>query len=209
MKVVIILLLAVVMFHDVRAENISWEKMNELYQKSYNYENMQKTKEAIRVLSKVYESMPNDYTINYRLGWLFYLNKNYANAMEHLKTCLRVIPASIEALNTMNLVYAARNEWGNIEKQSLAVLKMDYYNQNANYWYSFALKKQKKYDMAIKVANKMLAVFPTSVTFLQERAENLYLSGKEEEGVRVFKSVVLLDPNNNTALYYLNKNRKK
>jgi len=54
----------------------------------------------------------------------------------------------------------------------------------------------------------MLAVFPTSISFLQELAENLYLSGEYVESKSVFESILILDANNETAKYYIKLYKK-
>ena len=55
------------------------------YYDSYNYEKMGDYKDAIKVLIPIYNKYPNGYTLNLRLGWLFYLSKKYQNALDHYK----------------------------------------------------------------------------------------------------------------------------
>ncbi len=38
-------------------------------------------KDAISVFIPLYEKYPRGYTVNLRLGYLFFLNKNYENAI--------------------------------------------------------------------------------------------------------------------------------
>jgi tetratricopeptide (TPR) repeat protein len=136
---------------------------------------------------------------------LYYLAGNYANSVNHLNTALLTYPYSVEVLNTLNLVNVARLDWDKVESQSINIFKIDYYNYYANYWYSVALMRQKKYDQAIKVTDKMLAVFPTNVVFLNILAESNYLNGNTADALNVFESVVILDKDNETAKYYLGK----
>lgn len=175
------------------------------YYKSYDHEQQKQYEEAVKDLSAVYKTYPNTYTVNYRMGWLFYLNRNYSNALEHLKKALAISPGAIEVMNTITLVHAAKEDWAKVEEESLAVLKIDYYNPDANYWYSRSLRMQKKYELAIKVDRKMLSVYPTSVTFLQELGESLFLDNKKEESASVFNSIKILNPKNTVADEYLKK----
>ena len=188
---------------------MSYKDIQNAYKKSYDYEIMQKYDKAIKALSDVYKAYSDSYTLNYRLGWLYYLNKNYTNAYNHLAKALVVFPSSIEVLNTIDLIYAATMEWEKLEANALKIIQIDYYNDYANYWYSYALKKQGKLDLAIKVDYKMLALFPSSVSFLTELAENLYLSGNIKEAEAKFKDVLILDTMNETAKYYLKQIEKK
>ena len=136
----VLVLLTVVIF----ADEMPIKDVQSAYKKSYDYEIMEKYDKAINVLGEVYRNYPDTYTVNYRLGWLYYLNKKYTNALENLQKALNVFPSSVEVLNTIDLVYAAQEEWSKLEGNAMRVIQIDYYNNYANYWYSFALKKQGK-----------------------------------------------------------------
>jgi len=125
--------------------------------------------------------------------------------MKNLETALKAYPYSIEVMNTINLVYVAQADWDKVEVQSTKVMKIDHYNYYANYWYSVALMRQKKYDQAIKTADKMLAVFPSNVVFLNILAESKFLKGEKDEALKIFAGVIILDKDNETAKYYLGR----
>jgi tetratricopeptide (TPR) repeat protein len=110
-------------------------------------------------------------------------------------------------MNTINLINVAQSEWEKVEVQSNAVFKIDYYNYYANYWYCVALIRQQKYDQAAKTADKMLAIFPTNVVFLNVLAESKFLKGEKEEALKIFESVIVLDKENETAKHYLKDKR--
>lgn len=184
---------------------LSFKEIQSAYNSSYTYETATKYKIAISSLNKVIKEYPKGYTVNYRLGWLYYLSGNYANSLKHLNTGLLTYPYSVEVLNTLNLVNVARLDWDKVEIQSANIFKIDYYNYYANYWYTIALMRQKKYDQAIKISNKMLSVFPSNVTFLVTLAESTYLNGSVADALLIFQSAVILDKDNETAKYYLGK----
>ncbi len=192
------------LFSCLSAE-MTQKEIESSYWSSYSYESAQKYDKAISSLNKVYSEYPNGYTVNYRLGWLYYLSGNYSNAHKHLEASLLIYPYSVEVLNTINLINVAKMEWDNVEIQSSKVFKIDYYNYYANYWYSVALMRQKKYDHAIKTADKMLAIFPTNVVFLNILAESKFLAGEKDEAMLIFGSVIILDKDNETAKYYLGR----
>ena len=125
--------------------------------------------------------------------------------MNNLNAALVVYPYSVEVMNTVNLIYAAKLEWEQVEVQSVKIFKIDYYNYYANYWYAVALMRQKKYDLAVKAADKMLAVFPTNVVFLNILAESKFLNGEKEDALEIFSGVIILDNDNETAKYYLGR----
>lgn len=201
----IILILTALLAISIFAGEMSFVDIQTCYYKSYKYETAEKYGKAVDAMKDVFTNYPNTYTVNFRLGWLYYLDGKYANALDHLETALLIYPSSLEVLNTINLLYVAREDWTKVEEQSAQVLQIDYYNEYANYWYSYGLKMLKKYDLAIKIDRKMLIVFPTSVTFLQELAENLFLSDKKEESRQIFETIIILDPSNAVAVTYLEK----
>jgi len=209
MKYLSIFILLILSFiFSVKAKDLPLETIKKAYSESYKNEALAKYSEAIRDLNEVYASYPETYTVNYRLGWLYYLNNNYMNAFEHLEKSLRYYPSSIEVLNVINLILVARAEWTKVESQCFKIIHIDYYNYYANYWVTMALKNQKKYDLAIKGCRKMLTVFPSNVTFLAELAANLYLGGEMNESRAIFDNVTVLDPNNETAKYFLKLYKK-
>jgi tetratricopeptide (TPR) repeat protein len=187
------------------AATLTQDDIAKAYAESYRQETVGKFDEAIRALSEVYKIYPKSYTVNYRMGWLFYCNRNYADAMIRLDCALVACPASVEALNVQNLVFVARSEWTAVESQSLKVIKIDYYNTYANRWYAVALRMQGKYNASILLCRKILEIFPSSALFLQELAVTLFHSGEKTESRSVFESVLILDPNNETAKAYLQK----
>jgi len=174
------------------------------YYDSYNYEKMGDYKDAIKVLIPVYKKYPNGYTLNLRLGWLFYLNKQYQNALEHYKKASLMAPYSIEAKLGIMRTYLASGDYNNALKIGDVILKTDYYNYYGNYYEVIALIAQKQYKIALQITNKMLTLYPTSVLFLVELGKIYYVTDKPK-AKKFFENVLILDPNNITVKEYLNK----
>jgi tetratricopeptide (TPR) repeat protein len=205
----IITLFLIVFSLNILAEDLSFKEIKSLYHKSYDYEKMEKYQKAISVLNNVYEAYPKTYTINLRLGWLYYLNGNYNNSLEHLKKAIAVSTQSSEVLNVMNLVHAAQKDWDEVSSVSQKIIINDYYNESANYWISVAYRMKGQFELAEKVALKMLTVKPTSVTFLNEYGIVQYAKGNYDPALSTFQSVIILDPDNQSATYYLELLQKK
>jgi len=174
------------------------------YYESYNYEKMGDYKDAIKVLIPVYKKYPNGYTLNLRLGWLFYLNKKYQNAIDHYKKALLTAPYSIEAKLGIMRTYLAAADYDNALKVGNVILKTDYYNYYGNYYEIVALIKTKQYDVALSLTNKMLSLYPTSVLYLVKLGEIYYVKDKNK-AKKIFEDILILDPNNIVAKEYLDK----
>ena len=191
----------------VYADGLTPSKIMKCYYDSYEHEKNEEYTEAIYDLKPVYLSYPNTYTVNLRIGWLYYLNANYSNSIQRLIKAQSLSPSSIEPMAILVLVYSKKSDWTKVEELCAKIQKIDYHNINANYWYSYALKMQKKYGLAIKVNRKMLALYPLSILFLQELGENLFLNGKKEESWSVLSSLQILSPGNTVVVRYLNEAR--
>jgi tetratricopeptide (TPR) repeat protein len=178
--------------------------IKQAYYDSYNYEKMGDYKDAIKVLVPVYNKYPKGYTVNLRLGWLFYLSRKYQNALEHYKKASLVAPYSIEAKLAIMRTYLVARDYDNALKVGDIILKADYYNYYGNYYEISALIAKKEYKTALSLTNKMLGMYPTSVLFLVELGK-IYYVNSPEEAKKIFENVLILDPNNIVAKEYVNK----
>ena len=179
--------------------------IQKIYLNSYNYEKMGDYKDAIKVLIPLYQKYPNGYTVNLRLGWLFYLDKKYSNSIKHYQKASMVSPYSIESKLGLMRDYLALEDYKKALNEGNIILKTDYYNFYGNYYEAVALKNMKDYKSTLSIANKMLSLYPTSVLFLNLLGEVYYLEGKKELAKKIFKDVLILDPNNVLAKSYLKK----
>jgi len=156
---------------------------------------MGKYKEAIKVLAPLYKKYPKGYTLNLRLGWLFYLDKKYSNAIKYYKKASITAPSSLEprlALTNLKLLLEQNEEALTL---AYGILKIDYYNFYGNLYAINSLIAQKKYETAKLITNKMLALYPTSVIFLEKLA-TIYKKTKNKHLKDIYKSIEILDPNN-------------
>lgn len=203
------ILFTVVVMTFVYAPALKYEEIQEAYYTSYDLEGKQKYPKAIEALAPVVKAYPNGYTINYRLGWLHYLKGNYKNALSHYQKALRQYPYSLDVSGSICLLYNALEDWPNLEATALKMLKVDYLQSQGNYWYIFALKKQKKYTTAEKAVRNMLVYYPTSTSFLYELGEVLYLTKKYQEAHSIFSDIIILDPYHQGAKAYLKSMKKQ
>ena len=187
------------------AFGLSYDEIKDAYYKSYQYEKTGNYEDAIKSLMPVYKSYPEGYTINLRLGWLYYLNKKYANSIFHYEKAMKSAPYSIEAKLGYTLPLLAQGKYADVEKVCYQILNTDFYNYYGNLRLSFVLRMQKKYDIAEKVINKMLVIYPTDLNFLLELGLLKFFTGKKDEAKKILRDLLILDPENVTAKEYLEK----
>ena len=180
--------------------------VNTTYLKSYNYEKICACSDAIKVLIPLYKKYPNGYIVNLRLGWLFFLNKKYKNAILHYKKALITKPYSMEANIGLIKSYLASEDYNSAIRIGNMILKTDYYNFYGNYYLILALKLKKNYTEAKKIINKMLALYPTSVIYLEQLAQ-ITAKSNIKKAKEIYKNILILDPNNILAKEFFTKQK--
>ena len=175
------------------------------YKRSFDYEGVQDYQNAIRALAPVYEAYPNGYTVNLRMGWLFYLNGNHANAAAHYEVATRAAPMALEPKLGRLLPLLAQGRWSDAETLAYQIVSVDHYNYYGNLRLAIALRMQGKADAAYQLALKMVGAYPTDLLHLVELAQIQDARGDKAEARRLFGEILILDPENETARRYLGK----
>jgi tetratricopeptide (TPR) repeat protein len=173
------------------------------YHRSYELERQERYADAVRALAPVYESYPNGYTVNLRMGWLFYLNGNFNNALAHYDVAIAAAPAALEPRLGRLLPLLAQERWADAENTAYQVVSVDHYSYYGNLRLLAALRMQRKLEAAYQVALKMLRVYPTEVPFLVELALVHHARSENAEAARLFGEILILDPGNLAARNYL------
>lgn len=188
---------------------LTQKQIQEAYYKSYNYEKLQDYENAIKAIMPVYKEYPNGYTLNLRLGWLYYLNKNYANSIFYYDNAVKIAPNAVEPKLGSLLPLLAQKRYPEAETIASQILLIDYYSYYGNLRLAYSLRMEGKFPLADKVVDKMLVLYPTDVSFLTEKAL-LYVAQKNmDEAIKLFSDIIILDPENVTAKYYLNEKAGK
>jgi tetratricopeptide (TPR) repeat protein len=175
------------------------------YRRSFEYERAEAYQDAIRALAPVYEAYPNAYTVNLRMGWLFYLNGNYNNAAAHYGVARSAAPFALEPKLGQLLPLLAQGRWNEAETVAYEVVSVDHYNYYGNMRLIVALRMQEKFEPAYQIALKMATAYPTDLTFLEELARLNQARGDTEEATRLFTDLLILDPENQAAREYLGR----
>jgi tetratricopeptide (TPR) repeat protein len=203
MRKALFVLLLILGTSVLAADGNSW--IQQAYHKSFHYEQTQNYSAAINALLPVVRGYPKGYTVNLRLGWLYYLMKHYANSIAHYDVAIKTAPTAVEAKVARLLPLLAQERYSEVEQTAYQVLNIDFYNYYGNLRLAVALRKQNKTYLALEVVYKMQALYPADVTFLVESGLLLHKKGERDKAVAVFQGVIVLDPENVTAKSYLGK----
>jgi len=172
-----------------------FQDIKQAYFKSYDYEQMGRYGEAIKVLTPLIAKYPKGYTLNLRFGWLFYLNKNYNNSIMYYKKASLLSPYALDPRLGLTRVYLDTYSFKKAQVVAYEILKIDYYNYYANIYAIQSLIAQKKYYIAKEITNKMIALYPTDVSFLELLAV-IYKDTNNKLLKKLYGDILILDPNN-------------
>jgi tetratricopeptide (TPR) repeat protein len=151
------------------------------------------------MLAPVFNQYGKTYTVNLRLGYLYNLNKQYANAEQHYKSAQQAIPTAITPYLGLMSVYQNKGQLDQAASQGQQLLKMDSYNYYGNLQMASIFWQQKKYTEALKVYQKMLGIYPTDTVYLAAYGELLYAVGDVINGQSVLENLLIIDPENTVA----------
>lgn len=184
---------------------ITAKEVLECYSASHNHEKTQNYDDAISALTPLRKDNPRDYTLNLRLGWLYYLNANYANARKHYQQAAMVSRSSIEARLGYMLPLLAQERYEEVESVARLIIKVDYSNYYANLRLAYVLRLEKKYDQAEKILDHMLLLYPSDVSFLTELGLVKEAQNEPAAARQLFYDILTLNPDNPTARYQLDR----
>jgi len=172
--------------------------LQKAFKESYAYEAKGEYGSAIDVLKKVYDEKV--YELNLRLGWLCYENKLYDESISYYEKAVSLMPNSIEA--KFGLVYplSVQEKWEKVYAQYTAVLAIDPQNTKANYYMGLGYYYKADYQSAYKYFEKVVTLYPFDGDSELMFAWTNFQLGKSKEAEIHFRKVLLISPNNTSAL---------
>lgn len=147
-----------VIFLSMIGAGIAQNQVIDAFNKSYAYEAEQDYMNALSAITKVYDA--TSYTLNLRLGWLYYLSGDYPKSQGYYKKAIALEPQSIEA--RLGYVYPASSmeNWDDIIKIYLEILAIDPNNSLVNYRLAYIYNYRKEFTKAATFAQNVVALYP-------------------------------------------------
>jgi len=168
------------------------------YSKSYESEQSGNYSTAIVHLKSVYAA--DSYIANIRLGWLYYLAKQYTESIKYYNLAISLKPYAIEARFGCVKPLSAIESWEKVKEHYIQILTIDPQNTVANYWLGVIYFNRKDYNNAQRLFEKVVNLYPVdydSVIMLAWCKLNL---GKQTDARVLFKHALIIRPNDNSAL---------
>lgn len=178
-------------------------KLQKAFSDSYTQEYAKKYGEAISSISSFYNE--DSYEINIRLGWLEYMNKNYAQSLSYYQKAVSLKPYSVEAKLGIVKPLSALENWDKVMSQYEEVLKIDPQNYTANYWAGVINYNRKKYEQACKLFEKLVNLYPFDYDSNHMLAWSYLNVGRSNDAKLLFHKALLIRPGDASCLEGLSK----
>ena len=183
-------------FQTLSAQAIS-ARQNAFY-KSYEFEKSGNYTAALRELNNVYKS--DDYFTNIRLGWLYYLSKQYAQSVKFYEKAISLKPYAIEAKFGLIKPLSATEKWDRVKTNYTEILKIDPQNTLANYWLGVIYYNRKEYANANKLLEKVANLYPLDYDATIMLGWTKLKQGKTAEAKVLFQHALTLRPTDSSSL---------
>ncbi|HRE37302.1 MAG TPA: tetratricopeptide repeat protein [Chitinophagaceae bacterium] len=173
------------------------------FKESYTMESIRKFPEAIAALTKVYEE--KSYELNLRIGWLYYLNKDYQQSQVYYQRAVNLKPYAIEAKLGLSQPLAALQYTDKLLQLYEDVLKIDALHSVANYWAGVIHYNRLKYEDASKHFEKVVNLYPFDYDGNHMLAWTYLNLGRSNEAKILFNKALLAKPGDTSCLDGLSK----
>lgn len=165
---------------------------------SYESEQAKKYTQAVNDLKPIYKS--NEYFVNIRMGWLYYLAKQYSESIKYYNIAIALKPYAIEARFGCVKPLSAIQSWNSVQAQYLQILKIDPLNTVANYWLGVIYYNKKDFNNALKLFEKVVNLYPLDYDSINMLAWSKLNLGKLSEAKVLFNEALLIRPGDSSAL---------
>ena len=172
--------------------------LQKAFTESYRLEATGEYKKAGETLKKVYQE--SSYETNLRLGWLNYSAGLFTESMAFYQKAIDLMPYSIEAKFGLINPAAALGNWNIVIKTYEKIIQLDQKNSTANYRLASIYYGKKDYSSAYKYYQTVVNSYPFDYDATLMFAWTNYMLGKSREAKILFNKVLLISPNDASAL---------
>ncbi len=196
LKKSIILFILIIGFTSLKAQDT--EKLQTAFASSYDYEIGGDFAEAVKTLRSIYD--PDSYHINTRLGWLCYMQGQFTESSAYYQKAIELKPYAIEARFGLTYPASAMGSWAQVKEQYIKILELDPMNTKANYYYGLMFYENADYEPAARHFEKVANQYPFDGDAVLMLAWSNFQLGKTREAEVLFNEVLIIDPENESAL---------
>ena len=192
------IILVALLFIGFAASSQTTDALQAAFSKSYEAEKSKNFGAAVNELKAVYQS--GNYVTNIRLGWLYYLAKQYTESISYYEKSIVLKPYAIEARFGCVKPLSAIEDWERVKKQYIEILTIDPQNTVANYWLGVIFYNRKDYSSAEKLFEKVVNLYPLDYDSVIMLAWSKLNSNKPPEAKVLFQQALIIRPGDSSAL---------
>lgn len=194
-----LLIAAILIFFGM--ELLSQNNSNKIksFNKSIEYEALKQYSNAIAELTNIYDQNKNDYLINLRLGWLYYLNGENEKSKRYYEAAINLKKNSTEALLGLTYPLAKLEDWSGIENVYNKILKLDANNYSANLYLGQIYLNKGEYAKAQSLLGRAHDFNPSEYEPAQSLAWAYYYLGKTQHARELFTNILMISKNDSLA----------
>jgi len=168
------------------------------FSKSYTFEKAGDYTSAIKSIKQSYDE--RSYECNVRLGYLSYIIGGFKEATNYYTRAIALMPYAIEARLGYVLPASKLEKWDDVLAQYHAVLKIDPQNTSVNYKAGMIYYYRKNYAAALPLFERIVNLYPFDYDGMYMYAWTNLQMGKFKEAKILFNKVLLISPNDKSAL---------
>lgn len=201
MKKYILITFFLCFYISVFAQHNSADAKLLAFNNSIEKESIGQYSDAILELINIYDKYSDEYVINLRLGWLYYLNKDYDNSIKYYNKALQFSGnQSIEAMLGVTLPLADKGDWDKVKDYYNMILDLDENNYTANLRLGQIDLNTENYLSAKSYLSKVIEMYPGDYETNLYLAWTYYYLGDKSTAYELFTEVLTLNPGDDSAL---------
>lgn len=173
-------------------------KLQAAFKESYTQESVRNFTGAIATLAKLYDE--KSYELNLRIGWLYYLNKDYPQSQSYYQKAVALRPYAIEAKLGLAQPLAALQSLDKLLQVYEDILKIDPQHSTTNYWTGVIHYNRRKYEQAARNFEKVVNLYPFDYDGNHMLAWTYLNLGKSNDAKILFNKALLIRPGDASCL---------
>jgi tetratricopeptide (TPR) repeat protein len=140
-----------------------------------------------------------DYHKSLRLGWLYYLEKNYDESIRYYEQAIKLRPKAVEALLGLCNPLEAQKKNDLLETTYKKILAIDPTNTKVNYALGNIYYYRKNFALAEKHFDLVVSLYPFDYYSNLMAGWTKYFLNKKSEAKILFNTVLIISPNDKSA----------
>lgn len=172
--------------------------LNQAFKESLAYEEKGDYTNAIKELTAVYNE--NSYEINVRLGWLKYMAGQFTESVTYYEKAIQLMPMSEEARLGIVLPASSMGNWDQVILHYNKILEINPGQTTVLYRMGLIYYNRTDYSKALGYFEKLVNLYPFTYDGLLMYAWTYFKLGKTTEAKVLFNKVLLLSPDDTSAL---------